>query len=323
MINIGVDNKAKEIKNLYIGVDNKAKQIVRAYIGVDGKAKQIFGIEGKPVITSVEETSNGAKVIFVLPEGNFESIYITAKKGSIPTSYTDGISKSLNPTATESNFALSEMDKYYFIIFMKQTNQKWIKSNYVSFDNRIIIPIRNIIFDRCGMTQNGISFARSDTDLSPYRINIGWSGQTYIYETWCRSGPSYRYSTNVVLNSGNYSNGGFLDRGTVLVSDLRLLYNISLANDGVLEFEANDLLYNKTVISTSDLTNVVASFDATNWKSKNMTKYRVNLSKGDYVIQRICKPEGATMEFNGGNGYGNPYYWFTDIAGIKLGKNGF
>lgn len=44
---IGVDNKARKIKNIYVGVNNKARKVKRAYIGVNNIAHLIYDDTGK------------------------------------------------------------------------------------------------------------------------------------------------------------------------------------------------------------------------------------------------------------------------------------
>lgn len=39
---IGINNKARKIKNMYIGINGKARKIKKIYVGVNGKARQIM-----------------------------------------------------------------------------------------------------------------------------------------------------------------------------------------------------------------------------------------------------------------------------------------
>lgn len=41
-IYVGVDNKARKVKNIYVGVDDKARKVKAAYVGVGGVARQVW-----------------------------------------------------------------------------------------------------------------------------------------------------------------------------------------------------------------------------------------------------------------------------------------
>ena len=47
---IGIDGKAREVKDMYIGIDGKARKVKTAFIGVDGKARVFYGGYYQPAV---------------------------------------------------------------------------------------------------------------------------------------------------------------------------------------------------------------------------------------------------------------------------------
>ena len=46
-INIGVNNVAKNVNNIFVGVDGKARQVKKAYVGVNNIARLVYNADSK------------------------------------------------------------------------------------------------------------------------------------------------------------------------------------------------------------------------------------------------------------------------------------
>lgn len=155
MINIGVDNKAKEIKNLYIGVDNKAKQIVKAFIGVNGKARKIYELLSNMfyILDSENEIVKTPVKRYVNYSDYGDSFYIN-DNNVLTTRYVNGHTLYclklgvIKNDATkmyieiEGSGALSE-SYLNIILFKNVATQLWSSDSYKSY-NLINQPYTNL-----------------------------------------------------------------------------------------------------------------------------------------------------------------------------------
>ena len=67
---IGVDDKARKVKQMYVGVDSKARRVKKGYIGIGGVARPFWGGEAL-YYGSVTALSEGRQNLAATTVGNY------------------------------------------------------------------------------------------------------------------------------------------------------------------------------------------------------------------------------------------------------------
>lgn len=97
---------------------------------------QAGGDIANPVITSLEMNNSQVDVTYTIPSAIYNYIKLVYKKGSIPTSYTDGTAIDITQASTEQEISgIVDGDTYYFVIFTDKST-----SEPKSIDTEDIVP---------------------------------------------------------------------------------------------------------------------------------------------------------------------------------------
>ena len=175
-----VNNNIEANKHYYYGIfpyDTKGDYRYTKVLSVNTGEKILA-----PTISDISMSGSKVVVTYSIPEATYSYIKLVYKKGSIPTSYTDGTAVDITQSSTSKQFiGLADGGTYYFEIFTDKST---------SDPKDIITPALNVEIKAEAKNQLKLPNGDLPTD------------NTGVYDS---STESYRYSENAYLYYYNLS----------------------------------------------------------------------------------------------------------------------
>ena len=241
-----IDDTVEENKKYYYGIFpyhihlDDADHPIRYYRFTKVVSVNTQSVLLAPLITSHMVEGTSVTISFSIPElasGSYSYIKVVAKKGSIPTSKTDGIVKDVTASDTSVIFnGLDSQSKYYFMIFANDG-----ATEAESDPDDCVTGIENIIMEYGNASLAFKIAITRDGGIVPYAF-ISNDGIVYGGVSYSKS--AYYIDTEDVTNSEIcvIGNNGLLSQMRKTDSSITTTYN-PVANNG------SEYLYKSKIVS--------------------------------------------------------------------------